>query len=128
MNVVDSAASNLSKNCLNYINNIYANESASYWPLNDGGGKPILDPDTGKPYEDKFNPKNLAHQLKSSITKNEFSRIVKIWVDTEGIADGEKFIRIGRMMEVYGCRPWGRLKSKTQREILDLMVKNNASI
>lgn len=108
------ALDNSAKKLINYSEDEI---SAAYrdrctWPLKDSDGNVIPNPTTGEPFMPKYNPGQLIERLKSSIVKDKFIRIAKIWVDLEGHKNAEIYETMGRLLEVYGCRPWGKLKSK----------------
>jgi len=122
--VVDRSAMRLFDYSEDFIYRTYFRECPTFWPITDSDGNPVIDPDTGKPYSDEFNPEQLAYMLKNANQRSgDVSRIVRIWVDTEGRENSEKWQRIGRMLETFGCRPWSRLKSKTPAEIAEIIKK-----
>ena len=88
----------------------YRKECNAFWPVLDETGQPVKDTATGQEYEE--DPTQLAYLLKSKIVKDGFKRNIKVWVDTAGLKNAEALARVGKLMEVYGCRPWSRLKSE----------------
>jgi hypothetical protein len=95
-----------------FVYNAYRKECPPYWPIiNKETEEPIKNPDTGQEYTEEENPAALAHMLRSSNHRTgEYGRIIKVWVDTYGHENSEALLKVGKLMEVHGCRPWSRLK------------------
>ena len=103
--------------CENQIYTAYTTECKNMWPIKSLNGEEIKDPVSGEPFSSK-DPETLANQLRRSVGRpidsedpNTWSRTMRLWVDIKGLPNGDKIERAGRMLEVYGCRPWGKLKS-----------------
>jgi hypothetical protein len=96
----------------NFVRDIYLHSCK--WPLADMEGKEMKDPITGEPLDYDM-PQRLARYTKYELGKDHaLKRSFKLWVDVEGHPDKQKLLRAGRMLEVYDCRPWGRLKSNLE--------------
>jgi len=111
---MDSLAYHLYNYVDRFVYEAYRKECTQFWPIIDPETKePLKNPDTGEAFLDDENPTRLAYLLRGSHLKtDEYSRAIKVWVDTVGLDDADALIKIGRLMEVYGCRPWSRLKSE----------------
>ena len=115
INTMDSVGYHLFNHTESFIYNAYRKECPVFWPMYDADGEPIKNPKTGAEFAEDERPDKLAHLLRSNIRRevggDPHARSVKVWVDTEGLPNAENMEIVGRLMEAYGCRPWGRLKS-----------------
>lgn len=88
----------------------YRKECNAFWPILDEKGEPIKNTDTGEEYTE--HPRDLAHLLRGKVVRDGYKRDIKIWVDTQGLNNADALIRVGKLMEVHGPRPWSRLKAE----------------
>jgi hypothetical protein len=123
--VMDSVGYHLFNYSLSYIHNAYVGECSALWPMVINGEE-AKDPVTNENFTDKENPAVIAQLVRSSIRRNDNDRKIKVWVDTEGQPNDEKLQRAGRMMEVFGCKPWSKLKSELDSVQGILKIANRA--
>lgn len=122
--LLDDTASILAQHSKQFVEQAYMGECMTLWPLRGPDGEEIIDPSTGDKFAETENPESLAKLLSQSITRDdEFKRTATVMVDAQGAVNQDKIERSGRMIEVYGCKPWTRLKSSLEIEIGQI-VKN----
>ena len=109
---LDGAAFKLAGYSNKFIDEKYRGECATFWPLRDSTKQLIPNPKTGEPFSKEFGPIELAQKLKTRITKGELKRIITVCVDLDGVRNADSHETAGRLMETFGCRPWGKLKSQ----------------
>jgi hypothetical protein len=127
---ISNVANALSTFSYDYTTTQYTEECPKSWPLKDGEGNEILDPVTGTKFGDEESPEKLAHLVKERDEKVTHDGItytakVVVWVDATGRPNDEKIVRAGRMIELYGCKPWTKLKALLRnRDELSSIIKN----
>lgn len=98
-----------------FVKRKYIEKCPRYWPLKDADGEEILDPETGTRFGEDESPEKFAELIASDIEKKSEGGITYInkavvWVNANGLPNEDKLLRAGRMLELYGCKPWGELK------------------
>jgi hypothetical protein len=113
VSALDTATVNIGSYTEDTIYEEYTMGCKPFWPIKGPDGQPMIDIETGEPYTDDYRPEKLAYMLKSDIDlAHEHKRIVRVWVDTEGKKNASKFVRVGRLLETFGCAPWKKLKMR----------------
>jgi len=112
VSALDDAALKLQGYTEDSVSHGYRKECETFWPLRMPDGEEIPNPHTGEPFGEEYKPELLAYKLKSRITKDELRRIVRVWVDLEGHKNADSLEAMGRLLELYGCHPWGKIKNK----------------
>ena len=127
---INNVANSLSKYSYDYVTTQYTTECPKTWPLRDENGDEVLDPVTGTKFGEEESPEKLAPLVKEWDEKVTHDGVtypakVVVWVDATGRPNEEKLVRAGRMMELYGCKPWTNLKALLRsRDTFSSITKN----
>jgi hypothetical protein len=111
-----------------YINRAYRGECQEFWPLM-VNGEEAVDPVTGEEFTEEENPENILRYLDVSYAKiSETIRSGTIWINALGFPEAQKMERAARMQEIFGCRPWSKLKTQMSEQFGDIVKQHGETV